>query len=111
MDSVECPYCGSEEEIDHEDGHAYEEDVLHQQQCRHCEKHFTFYTHIRFSYDAHKADCLNDGEHDYKPTITFPEAFTEMECTMCGDKRELTNEERKELGIETTEEYWERTRF
>jgi len=26
---VECPYCGAEQEINHDDGQGYDEDVLH----------------------------------------------------------------------------------
>lgn len=106
MDSVECPYCGSEEEINHDDGFGYEQDVTHQMQCSNCEKHFVFTTYVSFSYSAEKADCLNGGEHDYQPTHTYPKAATRMRCAMCDDERDLTEEERKSLGIETPEEYW-----
>jgi hypothetical protein len=106
MDSIECPYCGSEEEIDHDDGFGYEQDVTHQMQCSNCEKNFVFTTYISFSYNAEKADCLNDGEHDYQPTHTYPKAATRMRCTMCDDTRDLTDEERNSLGIETVEEYF-----
>lgn len=105
MDSVECPYCGSEEEINHDDGFSYDVNVTHQMQCSNCEKHFVFTTAICFTYYPEKADCLNDSKHDYQPTHTFPKAFTEMRCTMCDDTRDLTDEERKSLGIETLQEY------
>jgi len=33
IETVNCPYCGAEQEICHDDGYGYEEDVLHQQEC------------------------------------------------------------------------------
>lgn len=105
MDSVECPYCGSEEEINHDDGGYYDQDVTHQMQCNNCEKNFVFTTSIRFTYYPEKADCLNDGKHCYVPTHTIPKVLTRMKCCMCDDTRDLTDEERKSLGIETLQEY------
>lgn len=105
MDSVECPYCGSEEEINHDDGGYYDQDVTHQMQCNNCEKNFVFTTSIRFTYYPEKADCLNDGKHCYVPTHTIPKVLTRMKCCMCDDTRVLTEEERKSLGIETLQEY------
>lgn len=61
---IKCPYCGKEQNIDHDDGYGYEEGVTHQQQCRRCGKNFVYTTHISFDYEASKADCLNDGEHE-----------------------------------------------
>lgn len=80
---VECPYCGAGQEINHDDGHGYEEDRLHQQECRDCEKTFTFYTSIHYSYSASKADCLNGGEHKYKQTKTYPVRFQRLRCSEC----------------------------
>ena len=37
---VYCPYCGAEQEINHDDGYGYEEDRRYQQQCGECEKTF-----------------------------------------------------------------------
>lgn len=90
---VDCPYCGKGQDINHDDGYGYEEDRVHQQECSHCDKTFVFKTFISFDYDADKADCLNGGEHEFKPTRTFPVECTEMECTMCEDRRPLTDEE------------------
>ena len=35
---VECPYCGAELEINHDDGYGYEEDGIYEQECRESEK-------------------------------------------------------------------------
>ncbi len=105
MNDINCPYCGEGLQINHDDGQGYEEGVTHQQQCTHCYKNFTFTTSIMFYYEAEKADCLNDGQHIWKPTETNPKCFTMMRCETCCEERELTEDERKELNIPTKREY------
>jgi hypothetical protein len=61
---------------------------------------------ITFSCDTRRADCLNGGNHDYQLTNTCPKEFSRMRCSMCGDERDLTNEERKQFGIGTKEDYF-----
>jgi len=89
MRDVECPYCGREVEINHDDGYVYEEGEPHQQECGGCEKTFVYYTSIHFYYDARKADCLNDGEHKWEKTITYPVEFTRLRCSDCGEEKPL----------------------
>ena len=90
---VNCPYCGAGQEICHDDGHGLEEDVLHQQECSKCDKTFVFTTGIIFVYEAQKADCLNGGEHKWKPTQTYPVEFTMMRCSDCDEERSPTESE------------------
>lgn len=90
MKDAECPYCGAEIDINHDDGYGYQEGVTHQQQCGKCDKTFVYETSKSFYYDTAKADCLNGSDHDYKPMRTFPVEFTRMECQTCGDRRDLT---------------------
>jgi len=97
MNDIECPYCGTEQEINHDDGYGYEEDETHEQQCVSCDKSFAFTTSISFCYEANKADCLNGGKHKYKPTRTVPREYTKMRCTDCGLERKPTNIEMKEI--------------
>jgi len=97
MKDIECPYCGEEQDIDHDDGKGYGESERHQQQCSKCEKTFIFTTYISFSYTPYKAECLNGGDHEYYPTHTYPTEFTEMECHLCGDRRKPTKEEMDDL--------------
>lgn len=92
-DDIKCPYCEHEQDICHDDGYGYEESIAHQQQCGKCNKHFVFYTSISFYYEVEKADCLNGGEHDWKPTRTYPKEFTDMECNMCEKRRRPTEAE------------------
>lgn len=105
MSDLNCPYCNAELSVCHDDGFGYEEGVNHQMECGYCEKSFVFQTSISFYYEPAKADCLNDGKHDWKKNHTQPSYFTKMECSMCGDTRELTQEERVEFNIPTYEEY------
>ena len=99
MSDIECPYCDHEQEVNHEDGYGYEEDQTYQQQCSNCDRIFVYTTSIIFSHNAAKADCLNGGEHDWQPTRTWPKYLTKMQCTMCDEKRDPTEEERKQNQI------------
>ena len=102
---AECPYCGKEIEIDHDDGYGYEEDELYQQECSHCEKTFTYNTSISFSHDTQQAECLNGGEHDFKKTHTYPPEFAEMRCNMCGERKPIhTEKESEKRGDSMTDE-------
>ena len=103
MKDLECPYCGKELEVNHDDGFGYEEGVRHKMECEHCGKSFVFETSISFYYESEKADCLNDGKHDYQLTHAFPKVFSKMKCSMCGEERELTDCERLENNIEIKE--------
>lgn len=103
---VNCPYCNAEQEINHDDGFSYEEYIKHKMQCSECEKQFVFTTSIMYNYDAEKADCLNDGNHEYKLSHTFPSQFSKMRCEYCDDERELTDEERTTFKIGTKESYF-----
>lgn len=94
---IECPYCGHEQDICHDDGFGYQEDVKHEMECAQCEKSFVFTTCVSFSYEAEKADCLNGGDHDWKPNTVFPREYTQMVCTMCDEHRNLTKEEKFEF--------------
>lgn len=97
MKDIECPYCDFPQDINHDDGQGYDENELHQQECNNCGKTFTFTTYISYDYTPYKADCLNGGEHIFKPTSTFPVEFTKMECEGCNKKRNPTEEEWKQI--------------
>lgn len=93
MRDIECPYCNKDLEINHDDGYGYREGEVYQQECEYCQKNFTYRTSVVLYYSAEKADCLNGGEHDYKPTLTYPKEYTKMRCSMCDEERKLTSEE------------------
>lgn len=102
---INCPYCAAPQDIDHDDGYGYEEGKLHQQECGECEKTFVFITSISYSYYPEKAECLNDGKHDYKITQTYPKCCSKMRCSMCDNERELTENERIKHNIGTWDDY------
>lgn len=104
---VNCPYCGKWSSVCRNDGFGTVEDENYEMQCDCCDKYFILRTSIIFSYDSRKADCLNDGNHDYQITRTNPRECSKMRCSMCFDERELTEEERKLHGIGTLKEYFE----
>lgn len=101
---MECPYCGADQEVCHDDdGSGYSQDEAHEQQCSHCEKTFVFYTTISFSYSPKKADCLNGGNHRWKITSTFPRIYSKMRCLDCEGSRFLTEDELTAHGIDYAE--------
>jgi uncharacterized Zn-finger protein len=103
MYDVECPYCGKDLEIDHDDGYGYEEGETYQQVCKYCEKTFVYTTSISFDYDVDQAECLNGGEHKWEKTPTYPYYFAKWRCEMCGDEKPLSDEDRDKAKQE-----WER---
>lgn len=105
MGDLECPYCEHEQDINHDDGFGYAEGVKHQMDCYKCGKTFVFETSISFYYEPEKADCLNGSEHEYRLNSAFPNCFSTMQCSACGDIRNLTDDERKIYNIESEEEY------
>lgn len=52
MSDVQCPYCGTEQEINHDDGYGYDEGTEHEQSCPTCNRDFKFTTSISFSYEV-----------------------------------------------------------
>lgn len=97
MSDVKCPYCGEEQEINHDDGYGYEQGELHNQECGDCGKSFAFETCISIDHVAFQADCLNDGNHVFKPTKTFPKECSRMRCETCGEIRKCTEEEMAQI--------------
>ena len=65
---LECPYCGHEQDVCHDDGFGYEEYKRHEVECHFCEKWYVFTTYVSYSYTPEKAECLNTGEHNIKET-------------------------------------------
>jgi hypothetical protein len=90
-DDVECPYCGKEQEKNHNDGYGRGEDT-YQQECPYCQKIFVYNTGIIWVYDCvGKAPGLNDGEHEWVDKEGFPEEFFvgKQRCRICGEERDL----------------------
>ena len=99
MSDMECPYCGADQEVCHDDGHGYAEDVRHEHTCSNCEKTFVFTTYISFDYEPHKADCLNGEPHELKMSSTWPREYSKMRCMNCDYVRKPTDDEFAAHGI------------
>ena len=93
MRDIECPYCGKEIEINHDDGYGYEEDRIHNQECGKCGKTFVYTTSIWYYYEAEKVPCLNDGEHDWKVNTGYPSGYLSNwhTCKCCGEREIINN--------------------
>jgi len=65
MSDLECPYCGAENEVCHDDGFGLVEDVTHEMECHQCEKNFAFHTTIHLHFRPSRADCLNGADHKW----------------------------------------------
>lgn len=77
MSDITCPYCGEDQEIIHDDGQGYEEDVQHEQSCSGCDKSFLFTTSISYTYSP----LCQDGDHEMQP---FGDRWPGMyECKNC----------------------------
>jgi hypothetical protein len=96
---VECPYCGEELEICHDDGYGYEEGKTFTQTCGHCDKTFTYTTSISFYYEAEKAPCQNGEPHSLKEIHGFPkEMFAyKRRCEWCDEEVIIDNEKHKKI--------------
>ena len=93
MHDVECPYCGSDTDINHEDGQGYTEDELHTQHCYECDRTFGYTTAILYYYEAEKLPLcheeIGEASHELVPhesdrTIGFLEA---VKCAKCDYNR------------------------
>ncbi len=100
MNDMECPYCGAENEVCHDDGHGYAEDQRHEHECWYCKKSFVFTTSISFSYYPEKADCLNGAPHKLKRSSTYPPQYAVMQCEDCEYSKPLPSEEFERLNAE-----------
>jgi len=77
MSDINCPYCGAENEINHDDGYGYEEDRKHEQDCVSCEREFKFTTSIMFHYEV----FCQDGDHDMEqPSDDHPDFYHCKKC-------------------------------
>jgi hypothetical protein len=86
MSDVNCPYCGTEQEINHDDGYGYEEDRDYEQDCVSCYKTFKFSTSICYSYSV---EC-QDGDHDMEPFgAKWPHMYQCKNCDFYERREEI----------------------
>lgn len=93
MSDLQCPYCGADQDVNHDDGRGYDGDVRHEQECRNCGKVFVFKTYISYSYVPHLADCLNGADHILQFRRSWPHKRSRMGCRDCGYVRQATEDE------------------
>lgn len=82
---IQCPYCKADQEICHDDGMGYDEEVMHDQECSKCEKVFGFHTSIIYYYEPFQVCCFNGEDHKWKSSPTIPPYYPDRKmCTECG---------------------------
>ena len=101
---ITCPYCGTEQTLDPEDIE-FEDEYKTQTWCCKCDKAINITVHIDVDLDAEECPCQLE-HHKYRLQHVWPKAFAKWECESCGDIKELTDAQRKRLGIQTKEEYF-----
>jgi hypothetical protein len=85
--SVECPYCEHEFEVCQDDGFGTDENETYEQECPKCEKAFALTVSISFNYSGTKADCMNDGEHNFREDkYLAPWTVGKERCKSCGQE-------------------------
>ena len=89
METIECPYC--KHEYDYNGDYDFNQDDEWENECPKCEKFFMLTAWYEANFSSRQADCLNDGEHDYKPTRTLPLEYVKLRCSVCGDEKPLEN--------------------
>ncbi|WP_228897794.1 hypothetical protein [Acidovorax sp. Leaf73] len=100
MSDMQCPYCGADQDVCHDDGAGYAEDVRHEHTCRECEKTFVFNTYISLDYTPRKADCLNGAPHELEMSKSYPRRYSKMRCRHCDYERTPTADELAAAGID-----------
>ncbi len=85
MGDVKCPYCETEQEINHDDGYGFEDGVEFTQECTNCRKKFKFTTEISYDYEV-----FCDGEHDMQqsPILEHNDLWSCSKCDFYEVRRE-----------------------
>lgn len=98
LDEVECPYCEESFDLNHDDGAYYDESERREAECPNCGKISMVNSSCDWSFEAEKADCLNDGEHNWKKMSGVPsEFFVEMyRCEHCDEEKCFDEKKRRE---------------
>lgn len=93
MDDVVCPYCEESFDLCHDDGAYYDENQREEAECPNCGKFVMIRSSMSWSHEAEKADCLNDGEHEWHKRYSevnikqVPGLAAEEECETCDQRR------------------------
>ena len=85
MSDITCPSCLSSEEINHDGGVGYVEDVMHEQGCSTCGCYFKFTTSISYDYKVfcgdkpHKLEALLASKYYSCQSCDFIGTLEEIE--------------------------------
>jgi len=92
-----CPYCHQEIEEPYLDEPSI--DTTYEHECEKCGKKFVFTIDFSIDYNESKADCLNGGEHDWKPICGCPEEVfkNRRRCSMCDKEITLKDKTAQEI--------------
>lgn len=71
---LECPYC-EKEQSNPENLSDDSIDKNMQVTCNDCGKNFIYVAELDIDFHSYEADCLNGGEHDYKPMVGYPDEY------------------------------------
>ena len=64
---IECPYCKEWQEICHDDGQGYEQDMVNRQMCNGCGNYFKFSANVQYYYTVKRIE----GELEDEPIKTL----------------------------------------
>lgn len=95
MYEIECPYCEHEFDLNHDDGAFYDEEHRREEECPNCEKKFMVTSSMSWNFEGEKADCLNDGNHNWKKKYNpkyYPQLIHREICEDCDEERTLPTE-------------------
>ena len=97
MSDAECPYCGADVEICHDDGYGYDESRMYEQECGSCGKTFAFRTVISTDYYTEKAPCLNGGPHTMQRIRRYGtgEPLEIDRCKVCEHEQPASQQKRE----------------
>lgn len=98
MNDLYCPYCEESQTINHDDGYGYDENEMHFQDCKDCNKTFGYETAIIYHYEPVKVPCQNEAaDHRWKASFTFPVDSSFMRCADCQEIRKPTQSEQAQI--------------
>lgn len=76
MSDIRCPKCGTEQEVNHDDGYGYAEDETFEQDCVECGYEIHFTTRVSFDYNVYCSD-----QHElYQPLDDKPDFYMCENC-------------------------------
>jgi hypothetical protein len=98
-----CPYCNNEISNNFDDYDLISEEPFFIE-CPDCNKVIKIQSSVIIDVWGEKCDCQLEN-HEYEFSLACPKCCSTMRCKHCGEERPLTDDERKQYGVETKAEY------